>query len=180
MCTLIAAERPIAGEALKRYERDFLLMVEGKPPESVTLAAPIEATPPQAAHTFRAQTQQPEIDTYSTDKLSTYEPIVILDRKPPLSMLMLGLLIAGGAVFLPFVFFLGVVEVEYLVEDSLCCFFCNGIAFGLGIIGVYSIQYGIWEQTNDKTVSATFSYIIGGITVLIGLISIWIYFTEMI
>ena len=160
-------------------------MVEGKPPQSITLAAPVE---PAQSEPDQTRQRRKTADEYrkvwrgrrSKPKVAQQQPIIIPDGKPPFRIFFLGIMIVFGSIVFPSL--LESVEVAYgdfqlydLLYDNVCCFLCNGIAIGLWIIGFYCIQYGNWEQKNGATSSAGFTYMSAGIVILAGIVSLLIW-----
>ena len=158
-------------------------MVEGKPPQSITLAAPVE---PAQSEPDQTRQRRKTADEYrkvwrgkrSKPKVAQQQPIIVPDGKPSFGLFFLGIMIVFGSTIFPSLldsFYIDS-QLYYLLYDNVCCFLCNGIAIGLWIIGFYCIQYGNWEQKGGATSSAGFTYMSAGIFILAGIVSflIWV------
>ena len=158
-------------------------MVEGKPPQSITIAAPVEAAQSEPDQTRRRRKTAEEYRKVwrgkrSKPKVAQQQPIIIPDGKPPFRIFFLGIMIVFGSIISPSLLDSIYIDSQlyYLLYDNVCCFLCNGIAIGLWIIGFYCIQYGNWEQKDGATSSAGFTYMSAGTVILAGIVSflIWV------
>ena len=158
-------------------------MVEGKPPQSITIAAPVEAAQSEPDQTRRRRKTAEEYRKVwrgkrSKPKVAQQQPIIIPDGKPPFRIFFLGIMIVFGSIISPSLLDSIYIDSQLydLLYDNVCCFLCNGIAIGLWIIGFYCIQYGNWEQKNGATSSAGFTYMSAGTVILAGIVSflIWV------
>ena len=160
-------------------------MVEGKPPQSITIAAPVEAAQSEPDQTRRRRKTAEEYRKVwrgkrSKPKGAQQQPIIIPDGKPPFRLFFLGFMIVFGSIVFPFLLesfdgAFGDFQLYDLLYDNVCCFLCNGIAIGLWIIGFYCIQYGNWEQKDGAKFSAGFMYMSAGFLILAGIVSFWIW-----
>lgn len=158
-------------------------MVEGKPPQSITLAAPVEPAQSEPEQTRQGRKTADEYRKVwrgrrSKPKVAQQQPIIVPDGKPSFGLFFLGIMIVFGSTIFPSLldsFYIDS-QLYYLLYDNVCCFLCNGIAIGLWIIGFYCIQYGNWEQKGGATSSAGFTYMSAGIFILAGIVSflIWV------
>tara|TARA_B100000767_G_C19768429_1_gene538744 strand:- start:275 stop:769 length:495 start_codon:yes stop_codon:yes gene_type:complete len=157
-------------------------MVEGKPPQSITIAAPVEPAQSEPDQTHQRRKTAEEYRKVwrgkrSKPKVAQQQPIIVPDGKPSFGLFFLGFMTVFGSIGFPFLLDSIFIDSQlyYLLDDNVCCFLCNGIAIGLGIIGFYCIQYGNWEDKNGAKYSAVFSYLSAGIVILAGIASFWIW-----
>lgn len=160
-------------------------MVEGENSQSIIVAAPAEPAKTEPDRTRRSRknwktTEWPVDVERSKRKAAQNQPITVADGMPPFKLFLLGFTTVFGSAMFPFL--LGTVDVVSgdfplydFLYDNVCCFLCNGIAVGLGIIGYYCIQYGNWEANNGGNYSAVFMYVSAGLLTFAGIASIWIW-----
>ena len=172
-------------------------MVQGKPPESITISEPVGPAQSKLDQTRQRRKNWKKIERpvgakrskpkpvdakRSKPKVTQQQPIIVPDGKPTLSLFILGFATVFGSLGLPFALLEQGLFDDSLLHDLLvenvCCFLCNGTAIGLWIIGYYCIQYGRWKAKNDASISAGMLYTTAGFLIIIGLISSWIWSTE--
>ncbi len=164
-------------------------MVEEKPPRSVTIAAPVE---PAQSEPNPTRQRRKTADEYrklgkgkrSKPKVAQQQPIIVPDGEPQFRLFFLGFMTVFGSI--GFSFWLEYGDIAYnesqlydLFLDNICCFFCNGIAIGLGIIGIYCIQYGNWKYKKNGAEYSTVLWFLGaGFLILVGIACFW-FWLEM-
>ena len=154
-------------------------MVEEKPPRSITIAAGVEPAQSEPNPTRpRRKTAEEYRKVWrgrrSKPKVAQQQPIIIPDGKPPFRLFFLGFMIVFGSIVFPFLLesfdgAFGDFQLYDLLYDNVCCFLCNGIAIGLGIIGIYCIQYGNWKHKNGAEYSAALWHLGAGFLILVSI-----------
>jgi hypothetical protein len=104
------------------------------------------------------------------------QPMMLpLDGKPPAAIPILAGL---GMMFSMLAPFLGIFDVVGVGVDAACCVLCNGNALSLTVLGLYSFQYGRWEQRSGKSGSSVLSYIAGIGALVFAALLVWLFFTA--
>lgn len=142
-------------------------MVQDKPPEAITLQPANQPNPIRQTNTFSGEIQQvaPMISGQAT--MPGQQPLVVSSGKPSPALILGGFLTIVGSTIIPIITAFGD-GFSYVDDETLCCFLCNGNALGLGMMAVYSFQYGAWETDTGKKGSAAMSFIVGVGALLIG------------
>ena len=138
----------------------YIAMAQDKPPEAITLQPANQPNPTRPANTFSGEIQQVAPMISGQAAMPGQQPIVVSSGKPSPALMLCGFLTMLRATIIPILtaFGDGFSNVD---GETLCCFLCNGNAMGLGMIAVYSFQYGAWESNTGKQGSAAMSYIVG-------------------
>jgi hypothetical protein len=104
------------------------------------------------------------------------QPMMLpLDGKPPAA---LPILAGLGMMFSMLAPFLGIFDLVGVGVDAACCVLCNGNALSLTVLGLYSFQYGRWEQESGKSGSSVLSYIAGVGAFVLAALLVWLFFTA--
>jgi hypothetical protein len=104
------------------------------------------------------------------------QPMMLpLDGKPPAA---LPILAGLGMMFSMLAPFLGIFDLVGVGVDAACCVLCNGNALSLTVLGLYSFQYGRWEQRSGKSGSSVLSYIAGVGAFVLAALLVWLFFTA--
>jgi hypothetical protein len=160
-------------------------MTEEKPPRSITIAAGVEPAQSEPNPTRpRRKTAEEYRKVWrgkrSKPKVAQQQPIIVPDGEPPFRLFVLGFMTVFGSI--GFSFWLENVyydsQLYDLLYDNVCCFFCNGIAIGLGIIGFYCIQYRNWKHKNGAYNSAVLWGLGAGFLILVSIACFW-FWLEM-
>ena len=164
-------------------------MVEEKPPRSVTIAAPVE---PAQSEPNPTRQRRKTADEYrnlgkgkrSKPKVVQQQPIIVPDGEPQFRLFFLGFMTVFGSIGFSFWLENGDIDstkyfsLDGILYDNVCCFFCNGIAIGLGIIGIYCIQYGNWKHKNGAEYSAALWHLGAGFLMLFS-IACFLFFVSV-
>tara|TARA_B100000497_G_C7541691_1_gene327844 strand:- start:316 stop:801 length:486 start_codon:yes stop_codon:yes gene_type:complete len=129
------------------------------------------SAPPQSVVIQDAEPAQPQNQTLNAVTLSGqtshfqnvaapqygYQVPLAAGKKPSVLMLCISILLILFSTVFPFL----AIDSFMGDDDLICCLLCNGNAVGFILMGVYCFQYGTWEKNIGKSVSMTFSFIIG-------------------
>ena len=153
-------------------------MEEWQPPKGIQLQGAIQPEQQQPVNMFSGQVQsvQQFAPMAAQAPAQASQPMMLpLDGKPPAAIPILAVL---GMMFSMVAPFLGIFDIIGVGVDAACCVLCNGNALSLTALGLYSFQYGRWEQRSGKSGSSILSYIAGVGALLIAAILVWLFFTA--
>ena len=154
-------------------------MEEWQPPKGIQLQGAIQPEQQQPVNMFSGQVQSAQqfAPIAAQAPAQGNQPMMLpLDGKPPAAIPILAVLGMMLSIISPF--FLALIDSGGGGFDAVCCFVCNGNALSLTVLGLYSFQYGRWEQRSGKSGSSVLSYIAGVGALLIAAILVWLFFTA--
>jgi hypothetical protein len=153
-------------------------MEEWQPPKGIQLQGAIQPEQQQPLNTFSGQVQSAQqfAPMAAQAPVQAGQPMMLpLDGKPPAA---LPILAGLGMMFSMLAPFLGIFDLVGVGVDAACCVLCNGNALSLTVLGLYSFQYGRWEQRSGKSGSSVLSYIAGVGALVFAALLVWLFFTA--
>lgn len=155
-------------------------MEEWQPPKGIQLQGAIQPEQQQPVNMFSGQVQSAQQFAPMTAQSPAQagQPMMLpLDGKPPAAIPILAGLGMMFSLISPFVLpFLDGGSGDF---DAACCVLCNGNAISLTVLGLYSFQYGRWEQRSGKSGSSILSYIAGVGAFVLAAILVWLFFSAI-
>lgn len=154
-------------------------MEEWQPPKGIQLQEAIQPEQQQPVNMFSGQVQGAQQFAPMTTQAPAQagQPLMLpLDGKPPAAIPILAVLGMMLSVIAPF---LGVLDPVGFGVDAACCVLCNGNALSLTVLGLYSLQYGRWEQRSGKSGSSVLSYIAAVGAFVLAAILVWLFFSAI-
>ena len=155
-------------------------MEEWQPPKGIQLQGAIQPEQQQPVNMFSGQVQSAQqfAPIAAQAPAQGNQPMMLpLDGKPPAAIPILAGLGMMFSIISPF--FLGLIDTGGGGFDAVCCFVCNGNALSLTVLGLYSFQYGRWEQRSGKGGSSILSYIAGVGAFVFAAILVWLFFSAV-
>ena len=153
-------------------------MEEWQPPKGIQIQGAIQPEQQQPVNMFSGQVQSAQQVAPMTAQAPAQagQPMMVpLDGKPPAAIPLLAVL---GMIFSMVAPFLGIFDLIGVGVDAACCVLCNGNALSLTVLGLYSFQYGRWEQRSGKSGSSVLSYIAGVGALVLAALLVWLFFTA--
>ena len=155
-------------------------MEEWQPPQGIQLQGAVQPEQQQPVNMFSGQVQSAQQFAPMTTQAPSQagQPMMLpLDGKPPAAIpILAGLGMMFSLISPFFVPFLGGGGGDF---DAACCVLCNGNALSLTVLGLYSFQYGRWEQRSGKSGSSVLSYIAGVGAFVFAAILVWLFFSAI-
>lgn len=155
-------------------------MEEWQPPEGIQLQGAIQPEQQQPVNMFSGQVQSTQqfAPMAAQAPAQAGQPMMLpLDGKPPAAIPILAGLGMMFSLISPF--FLPFLDGGSGDFDAACCVLCNGNAISLTVLGLYSFQYGRWEQRSGKSGSSILSYIAGVGAFVLAAILVWLFFSAI-